>query len=697
MDNADDEEVFFKPFISRNPLLHTGMTRRLCDILPEKPNCAILYTSRHRTCAQELLKRTQSSKVMEVPMMSMEDSVRLLKNELGIPEDPEALPTDEPSMQRLVEVLGNLPLAITQAASFMRVNNLTPELYTTLYNDMETEQETFLREEFVDWRRDSDMPNAVLLTWKLSFEQIRGKNELAAKVLSILSVLDRHGVLDWMFPYFPGATRLQVLMAIALLKSFSFVTRQDNAMHRLVQVATRAWIGPEAWQSAVQDALRFLCNVFAGLNSNDWASRQLSDYTIRRSLEYYPHTKSVLAALSTVENEDLTRSTINGFFEEWGTEGLASESFAKKANEVYQEVIRGDYRSLTDMIRFVRALSGGSMRYFVKLYRGPYESTDRYDRSFSDSKDSEYDHTPLSWAAQYGDETVVKLLLETGKVDVNSRDSDLGRTPLSRAAQYGREVVVKLLLESGKVDVDSRDLKDGRTPLSWAAKNGHEPVVKLLLKTGKVDVDLRHSWHGRTPLSWAAENGHEAVVKLLLETGEVDVDLRDSYNTQTPLSWAAEYGHEVVVKLLLETGKVDVNLKSNGGWTPLSLAARNGHEEVVKLLLKTGKVDADLRYSWCGRTPLSWAAAYGHKAVVKLLVERDDVEADSKDQDGRTPLSYAAERGHEAVVRLLVERDDVEADSKDKDGRTPLSWAIELGHNAVVMLLETKLRNWRVG
>lgn len=596
MDNADDEEVFFKPFVSKNPLLHTGITRRLCDFLPEKSNCTILYTSRHHTCARELLKRTHSSKIMEVPMMSMEDSVRLLKNELGILGTLEALTIDELPMQRLVEVLGNLPLAITQAASFIRVNDLTPEVYTSLYDEMETEQEAFLTEEFVDWRRDSDMPNAVLLTWKLSFEQIRRKNEVAVKVLSILSVLDRHGLPDWMFPYFPGVTRLQVLVAIALLKSFSFITRQDNAMHRLVQVATRAWIGPEAWQSAVQDALRFLCNVFAGLNSNDWASEKLSDYTIRRSLEYYPHTKSVLAALSTVQDEDITRSTINGFLDEWGTEGLASERFVKKANEVYQEVITGDYQSLTDMIRLVRALSGGSVRYFVKLYRGPYESTDQYDRYFSDLKDSDYDHTSLSWAAQYGDEVVVKQLLKTGKVDVNAKDHEFGRTPLSRAAEHGQEAVVKLLLETGKVDVDSRDSEYSRTPLSWAAGNGHEAVVKMLLETGRVNIESKGSRLGQTPLSLAAENGHEAVVKLLLATGKVHVDSRD-----------------------------------NNNWTPLLEAARNGHEGIVKLLLETGKVDVDSKDSVQNRTPLAWAAGNGHEAVVKLLLETGKVNVDSKD------------------------------------------------------------------
>ena len=95
-----------------------------------------------------------------------------------------------------------------------------------------------------------------------------------------------------------------------------------------------------------------------------------------------------------------------------------------------------------------------------------------------DEIDFRKDRSLLSWAAQRGHEAIVKLLLETGKVDVNSRGT-LGQTPLSWAAERGHEAVVKLLLEIGKVDVDSRDMS-GQTPLSRAAQGGHEAVVKLL-------------------------------------------------------------------------------------------------------------------------------------------------------------------------------------------------------------------------
>jgi ankyrin repeat protein len=53
--------------------------------------------------------------------------------------------------------------------------------------------------------------------------------------------------------------------------------------------------------------------------------------------------------------------------------------------------------------------------------------------------------------------------------------------PLWWAARNGHEAVVKLLLETGKVEVDAKD-RDGWAPLWCAARNGREAVVKLLCK-----------------------------------------------------------------------------------------------------------------------------------------------------------------------------------------------------------------------
>jgi ankyrin repeat protein len=60
--------------------------------------------------------------------------------------------------------------------------------------------------------------------------------------------------------------------------------------------------------------------------------------------------------------------------------------------------------------------------------------------------------------------------------------------------------VVKLLFETGKVNIDSKNSNNGQTPLSWAAGREHSAVIKLLLETGKIGVNSKDG-HGRTPLS----------------------------------------------------------------------------------------------------------------------------------------------------------------------------------------------------
>jgi ankyrin repeat protein len=101
----------------------------------------------------------------------------------------------------------------------------------------------------------------------------------------------------------------------------------------------------------------------------------------------------------------------------------------------------------------------------------------------------------LHLAAYFGVQEAANALLKHAQ-SLDLKDN-YGRTPLSWAAENGHETVVKLLLATGKVDVDLKDIH-GRTPLSWAAGNGHEAVITSLLATSKADVNLKDI-HGRTP------------------------------------------------------------------------------------------------------------------------------------------------------------------------------------------------------
>jgi ankyrin repeat protein len=146
------------------------------------------------------------------------------------------------------------------------------------------------------------------------------------------------------------------------------------------------------------------------------------------------------------------------------------------------------------------ALILGDLEEYKEAEKRLREAIKGYEIEFGEEQSmlkSQYDLTPLSWAAGNGYDAVVKLLLRENSVDPDLKDSQYGRTPLSWAAESGPEAVVKLLLETGKVEVDMKD-GEGLTPLWWAARKGHEAVVKLLLETGKVEVDSKDG-EGLTP------------------------------------------------------------------------------------------------------------------------------------------------------------------------------------------------------
>lgn len=91
-------------------------------------------------------------------------------------------------------------------------------------------------------------------------------------------------------------------------------------------------------------------------------------------------------------------------------------------------------------------------------------------------------------ASTAGDVAQVTKLIDAG-ADLNAQDPAFGVTPLSLAATFGRDAVVKLLLERG-AEVKQTN-RDGGTALHGAAFLGRGAITAMLLKAG-VDPQVKN-------------------------------------------------------------------------------------------------------------------------------------------------------------------------------------------------------------
>jgi hypothetical protein len=173
--------------------------------------------------------------------MDEQDGMALLRTKTEIEQ------TTKLDAKILLRSLGYIPLAITQAATYinMRPTRMTIAKYLEIFRHNEEYPAKLLKEEFGDLRRDPGVSNAVITTWHISFDQICKDQPSAAELLSLMSALNAQGI-----PEFLLLKRYEHVLdfedALAPLIDFSLVTsetgRQVFDMHPRVHHATRTWL-----------------------------------------------------------------------------------------------------------------------------------------------------------------------------------------------------------------------------------------------------------------------------------------------------------------------------------------------------------------------------------------------------------------------------------------------------------------------
>jgi tetratricopeptide (TPR) repeat protein len=299
LDNADDIDMFRELREDGSQDFKTPQHAiTLSGYIPQTATGSVLITTRDRRAASLLSGGYEG--IIPVEMMDGDEAKRLLKMRI-----PPSLSIDL-DLEHLVRELEYLPLAITQAAAYIsaRATRMTVSKYLTLYRQGEANQRRLLDEDSGDLRRDQGVPNSVIRTWQISFDQIKRTSPRSAELLSLIAILDRQGIPEFLLAA-TNQNPLDFEDAIFPLHEFSFITIEKGdksfEMHRLVQLATRKWLEQQMdihrWQ---EKATKVLSKMFPSGDPRNWGKCET----------LLPHAREVLKSEPVSDDHFLARASL---------------------------------------------------------------------------------------------------------------------------------------------------------------------------------------------------------------------------------------------------------------------------------------------------------------------------------------------------------------------------------------------------
>jgi tetratricopeptide (TPR) repeat protein len=132
-----------------------------------------------------------------------------------------------------------------QASCYIKETSSSIRTYIEIYQDSEDSALDILHYAFESEGRDSGIPNAVAISWMLSFDQIREALPRAAEILSLMAFFDRQSIPESLLKD-QDETRFSFETAIGKLLAYSLVARNIGNKHfdehRLAHLISRAWL-----------------------------------------------------------------------------------------------------------------------------------------------------------------------------------------------------------------------------------------------------------------------------------------------------------------------------------------------------------------------------------------------------------------------------------------------------------------------
>ncbi|KAI9859462.1 MAG: hypothetical protein M1824_003803 [Vezdaea acicularis] len=304
IDNADNADTFSNTTQSSRNTEHNSKGPRRVPLIAYIPRCAngqILFTTNSKAVAGQL---TTQGQMIEVLPMDQHDSLNLLRRHLDetiyLSVNPPSYQKEVPEEQDLKKLcghLGYLPLALAQAAVYIRQQSLTVNEYIKLLELNDSSLSDLLEYDSQASALDDHLSKAVANTWKVAFDQIDSRWPAATALLSLMAFLDSQSIPKFLLRKFEPDERQLTAIALGTLQGYSLVNVEPATetvnIHKLIQLAVRKRLSSDGsaakWASK---ALKLLVETFP---NGDWET----------DAALFPHALQVLTNdYSKSSNED---------------------------------------------------------------------------------------------------------------------------------------------------------------------------------------------------------------------------------------------------------------------------------------------------------------------------------------------------------------------------------------------------------
>ena len=191
-------------------------------------------------------------------------------------------------------------------------------------------------------------------------------------------------------------------------------------------------------------------------------------------------------------------------------------------------------------------------------------------------------NTALIYAAQKGLLDNMKILLANG-ANANYRNPATGISALSAAAAEGNSAAIRMLVRTGKADVNISDLS-GRTPIFYAVEQNQEDALRTLLSLG-ADVNAQDN-NGVSVLMRASAKNRQDCVNILLRQKGINPNLKD-FQDRTALIYSVYADELAPTQALLKAG-ADLNVRDSSQNTRLMSAIKAKNDRAALFFIQQG-------------------------------------------------------------------------------------------------------------